>query len=64
VYDFEVYVGYGTVKHLPLLGISADIVLRLVDGLLKGQNDKVFMGNWFTSFSLMCAVKQFGILAL
>jgi hypothetical protein len=38
VYDFEVYMGKGTVKKNSPLGISGDIVLRLVDGLPKGQN--------------------------
>ena len=64
VYYFEVYVGKGTVKNVSPLGISGDIVLRLVDGLPKGQNYKVFMDNWFTSFSLVCALKELGILAL
>jgi len=64
VYDFEVYMGKGTVKNVSQLGISGDIVLWLVDGLPKGQNYKVFMDNWFTSFSLMCALKDIGILAL
>jgi hypothetical protein len=45
VYDFEVYVGKGTVKNVSLLSISGDVVLRLVDGLPKGQNYKVFMDN-------------------
>jgi len=39
-------------------------VLRLVDGLPKGQNYKLFMDNWFTSFSIMCALKEIGIFAL
>jgi hypothetical protein len=38
VYDFEVYVGKGTVKNVSPLGINGDIVLRLVDELPKGQN--------------------------
>jgi hypothetical protein len=41
VYDFEVYMGKGTVKNISPLGISGDIVLRLVDGLPKGQNYSV-----------------------
>jgi len=64
VYDFEVYVGKGNVKKVSSLGISGDIVLRLVYGLPKGQNYKVFVDNWFTSFSLMCTLKEIGILAL
>jgi len=64
VYDFEVYMAKGTVKTVSPLGISGDIVLRLVDGLLKEQNYKVFMDDWFTSLSLMCALKEIGNLAL
>jgi hypothetical protein len=41
-----------------------DTVLRLVDGLPKGQNYEVFMDKWFRSFSLLCAFKKIGILAL
>ena len=41
-----------------------ETVLRLVDVLPMGQNYKVFTGNCFTSFSLMCALKETGILAL
>ena len=64
LYDFEVYMGKGNVKNFSPLGISGDIVLRLVEGLPKGKNYKMFMDNWFTSFSLMCALKETGILAL
>ena len=49
--DFEVYVGKGTVKDVSSLGISGDIVSRLLDGLPKGKNYKVLMDNRFTSFS-------------
>jgi hypothetical protein len=45
VYDFEVYMEKGTVKNVYPLGISKDIVLRLVDVLPKGQNYKVFIDN-------------------
>ena len=45
VYDFEVYMGKGTVKNISPLGISGDIVLWLVDGLPEGQNYKLFMDN-------------------
>jgi len=48
--------GKGNVKNVSPLGISGDIVLRLVDGLPKRQNYKIFMDNWFTSLSLMCAL--------
>jgi len=64
LYDFEVCMGKGNVKNVSPLGISGDIVLQLVEVLPKGQNYKMFMDNWFTSFSLMCALKEIGILAL
>jgi hypothetical protein len=64
VCDSEVYVGKGTVKNNSPLGISGDIMLRLLDGLPKGQNYKVFTDKWFTSFSLVCVLKEMGILAL
>ena len=35
--------------------------ILLIDSL---RGNKVFMDNWFTSFSLMCALKEIGILAL
>jgi hypothetical protein len=31
---------------------------------LKGQNYEVFMDSWFISLSLMCALKEIGILGL
>jgi hypothetical protein len=39
-------------------------VLWLVDGLPKGQNYEVCVDIWFTSFSLMCTLKENGILAV
>ena len=39
------YMGKGTVKNVSTLGINGDVVLRLVDGLPKRQNYKVFMDN-------------------
>jgi len=41
VYDFEVYVGKRTVKNVSPLCTSGDVVLRLVDGLPKGQKYSV-----------------------
>jgi len=40
-----------------------ETALRLVI-LPKGQNYELFNDNWFTSFSIMCALKEIGILAL
>jgi hypothetical protein len=64
VYDFKVCVGKGTVKNYSPLGVSRDVVLRLVGGLPKGQHYEVFMDYWFTSFILMCSLKEIGIFAL
>jgi hypothetical protein len=43
------------------LGISGDIVIRLVRNLPKHQNYKVYTDNWFTSNSLLCALKERGM---
>lgn len=63
IYDFEIYVGKGTVKESTELGISGDIVTRLSKGIPKNQNFKLFMDNWFTSFHLLRTLKESGILA-
>ena len=31
---------------------------------VRGQNNKVFIDNWFIAFSLKCALKEMEILAL
>ncbi|XP_049770517.1 piggyBac transposable element-derived protein 2-like [Schistocerca cancellata] len=64
VYDFEIYRGKGTVHNDTGLGISGDIVIRLVEGLPKYKNFKVFTDNWFTSYNLISALKNYGILAV
>jgi hypothetical protein len=58
------YVGKRTVENVSPLYIIGDILLQLVDGLPEGQNYEVFMDSWFRSFSLLCAFKEIGILAL
>lgn len=64
VHDFEVYVGKGTLQQNTALGISGDIVVRLVEDLPKNQNYKLFTDNWFTSFNLIQNLKEMGILAV
>ncbi|XP_049939111.1 piggyBac transposable element-derived protein 2-like [Schistocerca serialis cubense] len=64
VYDFETYRGKGTVHNDTGLGISGDIVIRLVEGLPKYKNFRVFTDNWFTSYNLISALKNYGILAV
>ncbi|XP_049764426.1 piggyBac transposable element-derived protein 2-like [Schistocerca cancellata] len=63
-YDFEIYQGKGTVHNDTGLGISGDIVIRFVEGLPKYKNFKVFTDNWFTSYNLISALKNYGILAV
>ncbi|XP_004518464.1 piggyBac transposable element-derived protein 3-like [Ceratitis capitata] len=62
VYDFTLYVGEGT---CPLygLGISSDIVLYLAKNLPKQKIFKLYFDNWFTSVSLLIALKEMGIFA-
>lgn len=62
VYDFEVYVGKGTVKD-SVLGISGDIVVRLIENLPKNKNYKIFTDNWFSSYDLFSNLKELGVLA-
>ncbi|XP_049792477.1 piggyBac transposable element-derived protein 3-like [Schistocerca nitens] len=64
VYDFEIYRWKGTVHNDTGLGISGDIVIRLVEGLPKYKNFKVFTDSWFTSYNIISALKKFGILAV
>ena len=49
VYDFEVYMGKGTVKNVSPPGINGDIVLRLVMVSLRG---KIINCSWTTSSHL------------
>lgn len=63
IYDFEVYIGKGTVKNASTLGISGDIVMRLVDNVPKNNNYKLYCDNWFTSVELFHKLRSLGILA-
>jgi hypothetical protein len=56
--------GKEQLKNDSPLGISGDIIIRLADGLPKGQNYKMFIDNWFISYNLICALKEVGILAV
>jgi hypothetical protein len=61
VYDFEIYVGKGTkVKDGPL-GMSGNVVMRLVDNLPNHQNHKLFIDNWFASYDLAVELKKLAI---
>lgn len=63
IYDFTLYIGEGTCKSYGL-GISSDIVLFLSSNMPVNQNFKLFFDNWFSSISLMIALKEKGILAV
>lgn len=63
VYDFALYVGDGTCPAYGL-GISSDIVLYLTSTMPKFQNFKIYFDNWFTSVSLLLALKEVGIFAI
>ncbi|XP_047106672.1 piggyBac transposable element-derived protein 2-like [Schistocerca piceifrons] len=63
-YDFEIYRGQGTAHNDTGLDISGDIVIRFVEGLPKYKKFKVFTDNWFTSYNLISALKNYGILAV
>lgn len=63
VHDFEVYVGKNTVSSKSGLGLSGDIVIRLTDIIPKNKNFKLCFDNWFTSYQLMCCLRNLGILA-
>ncbi|XP_049782512.1 piggyBac transposable element-derived protein 2-like [Schistocerca cancellata] len=62
VYNFEIYRGKGTVHNDTGLGISGDIVIRFVEGLPKYKIFKMFTDNWLTSYNLITALKNYGIL--
>ncbi|XP_047118206.1 piggyBac transposable element-derived protein 2-like [Schistocerca piceifrons] len=64
VYNFKIYRGKGTVHNDTGLGINGDIVIRLVEGLPKYTNFKVFTDNWFTSYNPIAALKNYGIFAV
>ncbi|XP_015438099.1 PREDICTED: piggyBac transposable element-derived protein 3-like, partial [Dufourea novaeangliae] len=63
VYDFALYAGEGTCPSFGL-GISSDIVLHLASNVRQHKNYKLYFDNWFTSISLMIALKEKGILAV
>ncbi|XP_054087559.1 piggyBac transposable element-derived protein 4-like isoform X2 [Zeugodacus cucurbitae] len=57
VYDFTLYVGEGTCQSYGL-GLSSDIVLYLAKTIPKHKNFKLYFDNWFTSVSLLIALKE------
>lgn len=55
--------GKGTGREIKL-GITGDIVMRLVSIVPKNKNSKVFIDNWFNSHRLLCELKTAGVLAV
>lgn len=65
VHDFEIYVGKGTLPSTDSgLGISGDVVMRLLENVPKFQNFKVATDNWFNSYNLQCRLKFTGMLGI
>ena len=64
IYDFEVYVGKGTLNKKSELGISGDIVIRLAETVPKDRNFKIITDNWFSSLKLSIALKDVGLLSI
>jgi len=62
VYNFTLYVGEGTCPCFGL-GISSGVVLYLAKGLPEDKPFKLYFDNWFTSVSLLIALKEMGIFA-
>ncbi|XP_022180053.1 piggyBac transposable element-derived protein 3-like [Myzus persicae] len=65
IHDFEIYVGKGTLPATGSgLGISGDIVIRLLETVPKFKNYKVATDNWFNSYNLQCHLKFSGMLGI
>ncbi|XP_029841450.2 piggyBac transposable element-derived protein 2 [Ixodes scapularis] len=64
VYSFDVYVGKATITQPSDLGISGDIVIELTGSLPPGKGFKVAFDNWFSSYGLVCALKERGLLSV
>jgi len=62
VHEFKIYVGKGTIQESHMgLGLSGDIVMRLLDCVPKFENHKVAFDNWFNSYALQCRSNFAGI---
>ncbi|GBP82557.1 PiggyBac transposable element-derived protein 2 [Eumeta japonica] len=51
-------------ENCPDLGVSGNVVTRLVDTVRKNLNYKLFMDDWYTSLPLMVHLHTVGILPL
>jgi len=63
VYDFEFYQGANGERPAAELGLCADVVMRLCDGL-AGKGHKVYFDNLFTTIELMKALRTQQIYAV
>lgn len=63
VYAFEVYQGANGGRPDSVLGLCADVVVRLCEGL-EGQNHKVYFDNLFTTLPLLLHLKEMQIFAI
>lgn len=67
-HDFEIYQGEGsgTSAEHKHLGLGGSIVMRLVEGLFKQENFKLYFDNYFRSIQLLQEPEKwaFGPLAL
>ena len=61
IYDFFIYAGARS-AGTESCG-AQDIVLRLVEGVPKNKNFRIFFDNWFSTFSLLCELRNRCILA-
>ncbi|KAJ8871526.1 hypothetical protein PR048_027848 [Dryococelus australis] len=63
LYDFIIYTGKDAGIPECGLGISGDVVIKLIEHLPRNKNFRVFCDNWISSYKLFVALKQNGLLA-
>ena len=61
IYDFFIYAGARS-AGTESCG-AEDVVLHLVEGVPKNKNFRIFFDNWFSTLSLLCELRNRGILA-
>ncbi|XP_065312923.1 piggyBac transposable element-derived protein 2-like [Gordionus sp. m RMFG-2023] len=62
LYDFEIYLGKCTNIKKTLMGISGDIVIRLLETVPPHKNHKIYTDNFFPSYNLAVALKDNGFI--
>ncbi|XP_049855405.1 piggyBac transposable element-derived protein 3-like [Schistocerca gregaria] len=59
IYDSEMYFGKGTnTASNPELGMSGNVVIRLIRNLPRHTSFKLFIDNWFTSLNLAVKLRN------